>query len=289
MLESTLDAHSPAGQAPGDLALLPADHPGVHDQAYRARREAIADMAREATRRGRLALPLSYTDEEHATWRLIVERLGELHARHASRTYLRLRETLPIAAERVPDLVELSAALRRARGFELRAIPGLIPSRDFLGGLARRVMSCTQYLRHPARPDYTPEPDVVHEVVGHVPLLADPDFAEFSAALGRAALEADERQSPLLERLYWFTLEFGLVEERGGLRAYGAGLLSSFGELPRAFGDEVERRPFRAAEVARTPYVFCGMQPLLFVVPSFAALREEIERYLASDDYARGQ
>lgn len=286
MSESTLDACPPPAAA-ADPALLPADHPGVHDRAYRARRQAIAARAHEAARRGLRALPLDYTPEEHATWRLVVERLDDLHARHASSTYRRLRAALPMDARRVPDLTELSDALRPFCGFELRAIPGLIEARDFLGALGRRVMSCTQYLRHAARPEYTPEPDVVHEVLGHVPLLADPDFAAFSAALGRAASVARPGQLELLGRLYWFTLEFGLVEERGGLRAYGAGLLSSFGELPRAFEGEVERRPFRAAQVARTPYVFSGMQPLLFVVPSFAALRLEVLAFLAGRDYAR--
>ncbi len=267
------------------LALLPPDHPGVQDRAYRARRNAIAAAARSA---GASVPDIEYSEEEHATWRLICGRLAEVHERHAARAYLDWKARLPLPAERVPDLRVLSEALRRCCGFSLRAIPGLIDSRAFLTALGGRVMSSTQYLRHPARPDHTPEPDMVHEVVGHVPLLADPDFAEFSTLLGRAAATAGARQLEWLERLYWFTLEFGLVEDAAGLRAYGAGLLSSFGELPQAFSEGVERRPFRVDEVIETRYDFASLQPLLFVVPSFAHLRREVAGFVASASYARG-
>jgi phenylalanine-4-hydroxylase len=146
--------------------------------------------------------------------------------------------------------------------------------------MAEGVMPCTQYIRHASRPEYTPEPDVVHEVIGHVPLLADADLVAVSQAIGRAALRCSDAELPRLERLYWFTLEFGLVQERAGLRAYGAGLLSSFGELPHAFTDAVERRPFDVAAVVATPFDFSRMQDVVFVVPSFGFLREQVEGFL---------
>lgn len=267
------------------LALLPRDHPGVFDEAYRARRGAIAAAARAA---GARPPRIVYSDAEHATWRLINGRLADAHERHAARVYREARARLPISVEHVPDLGTLSDALQGYCGFTLRAIPGLIPAPEFLSALGQRVLSCTQYLRHAARPEYTPEPDVVHEVVGHVPLLADPDFAAFSSLLGQVAANADARQALWLDRLYWFTLEFGLLEERGGLRAYGAGLLSSFGELPHAFSEEVERRPLQIEEVIETPYDFTRLQARLFVVPSFAHLRRATERFVRSDRYARG-
>jgi phenylalanine-4-hydroxylase len=146
-------------------------------------------------------------------------------------------------------------------------------------------MYCTQDIRHSSRPEYTPEPDVVHEVIGHVPMFADPDFVQLSLLIGRAAAEADDRQITILDRLYWYTLEFGLIEERQGTRAYGAGLLSSFGELSHAFSSEVEHRLFDMQEVASTPYNYSDMQPLLFVVPSFAFLCGEVAGLLDSRFY----
>lgn len=263
-----------------DITLLPLDHPGARDARYRARRDQIAALAREAARRGGEPLPLRYTAEEDATWRLVTERLAPLHETLACSAYLAGRALLPLSTRALPDLGSLSRALQALEGFRLAAIPGLVDSRSFLGALAEGVMPCTQYIRHASRPDYTPEPDVVHEVVGHVPLLADPDLVAVSQSIGRAALRAGDDELARLERLYWFTLEFGLVEERGGLRAYGAGLLSSFGELPHAFGGAVERRPFDAEAVAATPFDFTRMQDVVFVVPSFAYLREQVERCL---------
>jgi phenylalanine-4-hydroxylase len=163
----------------------------------------------------------------------------------------------------------------------------LIEPKIFLSGLADHIMYCTQYIRHSSRPEYTPEPDIVHEVIGHVPMFADPDFVTLSLMVGRAAVEARDNQITILDRLYWYTLEFGLIEERAGTRAYGAGLLSSFGELSHAFTPEVEHRLFNMEEVASTPYNYSDMQPLLFVVPSFSYLCSEVESLLKSDLYRR--
>ena len=263
-----------------DITVLALDHPGAQDPAYRRRRDTIAALARRARADGGDPPQLTYLAEEQATWRVILERLAEQHARHASRSYLECRRRLGIAGGGIPSLAGISEALARQQGFRLVPIPGLIPTRPFLAELGRRRMPCTLYIRHASRPEYTPEPDVVHEVVGHVPMFADADFAALSERLGRAAAVASDGQIALLDRLYWFTLEFGLVEEDGELRAYGAGLLSSFGELPHAFGSEVERRPFVAEQAVATPYDYTRMQPVLYVVPSMAFLRQAIEEFL---------
>jgi monomeric phenylalanine-4-hydroxylase len=268
-----------------DITQLALDHPGARDPAYRARRDRIARVALDARAGGHEPPVLEYTEEEDATWRTVTERLAGLHDRLASAAYLRCRARLPITTHRIPQLRDLSEALRPIQGFRLAAIPGLVDARAFLSRLGERVMPCTQYIRHASRPEYTPEPDVVHEVVGHVPLFAEAEFASLSEELGRAAARASGEQVRLLERLYWFTLEFGLVEESGGLRAYGAGLLSSFGELPHAFSDGVERRPFVVEEVVDTDYEFSRMQDRLFVIPSFAALRSEVNAFLSSPRY----
>lgn len=272
-----------------DITGLPIDHPGARDPVYRARRDQVAALARSVSD-GDRPPHLDYTPEEHASWRGITERLFGLHQSLAASAYLGCRQGLPIAAHGIPQLRALSEALERRQGFRIAAIPGLIDAGVFLSRMGERVLCCTQYIRHASRPEYTPEPDVVHEVVGHVPLLADSEFATLSVALGRAAGAANAAQLRLLDRLYWFTLEFGLIEERSGLRAYGAGLLSSFGELPHAFSAEVARRPFVMDEVLETTYDFSRMQDTLFVVPSFAFLRHEVEALLLSPRYleARG-
>jgi len=142
-------------------------------------------------------------------------------------------------------------------------------------------MSSTQYIRHASHPEYTPEPDIIHEVVGHIPMFADADFVAFSRLLGQAAGHATPEQMPALERLYWFTIEFGLIEEQGQTKIYGAGLLSSFGEMPHALSSHVDRLPFSIEKVIASDYTFSEMQNKLFVIKLFAALKKEVELWLA--------
>lgn len=270
----------PASTDTTDIVELGIDHPGANDPDYRRRRDEIAALARSQDGWG---VPLlTYTDAEHATWRTVCARLRDLHQRHASARYLHGRRALGIDDTRIPQLADLSRQLEQLHGFRIRAIEGLIDSRRFLGALGERVMSSTQYLRHPSRPEYTPEPDVVHEVIGHLPLFVDPEFAAMSVRLGRAATLATDGQMVLLDRLYWYTLEFGMIEENGEPRAYGAGLLSSFGELTHAYGPDVERVPFDAGRAITTAYHFSAMQDLLFVVPSFRVLDEAVQELLES-------
>lgn len=264
-----------------DITLLALDHPGANDPAYRARRDEIAALARNFGRDPGPGVPdVAYTDEETATWRYAVSRLETAHAGGASAAYLRAKRNLEIGPERIPQLRELNARLVGFHGFSLAPVEGLIESRAFLSKLAGGVMLCTQYIRHASRPEYTPEPDIVHELVGHAPTFTDKDIVDFTRLVGRAATTATEEQLRRLERLYWFTIEFGLVEEAGEPKAYGAGLLSSFGELAHCRSAEVERRPFRMAEVLATPFDFSAMQPKLFVIRSFAALARETEELL---------
>ena len=143
-------------------------------------------------------------------------------------------------------------------------------------------MLSTQYIRHHSRPEYTPEPDIVHEAIGHIPMFTNSNFADYSQFIGHGARIATDEQIEELGRLYWFTVEFGLVENAGEIKAYGAGLLSSFGELAHAFSDEVERRPFDLEQVINTPYDYSEMQPVLYVIPSYAELKEVTRKYIES-------
>lgn len=270
-----------------EITQLSIDHPGAHDADYRARRDFIARLARdyrECWRQGATpVIPvINYTEEETGVWRYVYDELEEAHRRRACSLYLEAKRKLGISRDEIPQLIDLDRRLREMTGFRLAPIEGLVETRAFLTWLEKRTMLCTQYVRHHSRPDYTPEPDIIHEVIGHIPNFTNEDFADFSQFIGRGARIANDEQLEQLGRLYWFTVEFGLIEEAGGIKAFGAGLLSSFSELEHAFSDEVERRPFTIEEAIATPYDYSDMQPVLFVIPSYAELKEATREFIES-------
>ena len=262
-----------------DINELHLDHPGASDPEYRERRDYIASLSKKFRETGRIT-DVDYTEEEQGIWRHVAERLEELHEKHASPFYLKAKHDLGISTQRIPQLSDMNRRLRELTGFRLAPIEGLVETRSFLSWLSYRVMLSTQYIRHHSRPDYTPEPDIVHESIGHIPMFTNPNFADYSQFVGHGARIADDKQLEELGRLYWFTVEFGLVEQEGGIKAYGAGLLSSYGELSHAFSDEVERRPFDLEQVINTPYDYSDMQPILYVIPSYRELKEATRRYV---------
>lgn len=156
---------------------------------------------------------------------------------------------------------------------------GLLSPRDFLNGLAFRVFHSTQYVRHPSRPHYTPEPDVCHELLGHVPLFCNAAFAAFSQEIGLASLGASDSDIQRLATIYWFTVEFGLCDEAGGRRAFGAGLLSSYGELEHSLSGKPEVRAFDAGVAARTAYPITDYQPLYFCCRSFSDAQAQVRAF----------
>ena len=237
-----------------DLVQLDPDHPGFRDRVYRERRNAIARLAIDH-REGDPVPPVDYSDAEQEVWRTVWRELAPLHARHACREYLETSSIVQLDRERVPQLSEVNRALERTTGFRMKPVAGLVGDRTFLGHLARGVFLATQYMRHPSRPLYTPEPDVVHELVGHAATFCDPGFARLNRAFGEAATRAAPEQLARIARVYWYTLEFGLCEEGGGVKAYGAGLLSSFGELGRFAGNARLGFHGRGAKVRRDEHV----------------------------------
>jgi monomeric phenylalanine-4-hydroxylase len=263
-----------------DIEELHLDHPGANDVEYRKRRDYIASLAKKFRETG-VITDVEYNEDEQGIWRHVAARLEELHQKHASPFYLKAKRDLGISSERIPQLSEMNRRLKELTNFRLAPIEGLVNTRAFLSWLSWRTMLSTQYIRHHSRPEYTPEPDIVHEAIGHIPMFTNSNFADYSQFIGHGARISTDEQIEELGRLYWYTVEFGLVEAAGEIKAYGAGLLSSFGELAHAFSDEVERRPFDLEEVINTPYDYSEMQPLLYVIPSYAELKEVTRKYIS--------
>jgi phenylalanine-4-hydroxylase len=257
------------------------DHPGANDAEYRKRRDYIAACAKSFRETGKIT-DVEYNSREQRVWRYVAEELEELQQKYASPFYLRAKKDLGITTEKIPQLSEMNRRLKELTGFRLAPIEGLVETRGFLSFLSYRTMLCTQYIRHHSEPAYTPEPDIVHEAIGHIPMFTNPNFADYSQLVGHGARIASDKQLEELGRLYWFTIEFGLVEHEGDIKAYGAGLLSSFGELEHAFSDKVERRKFDLEEVINQDYSYSDMQKLLYVIPSYAELKEVTRKYIES-------
>jgi phenylalanine-4-hydroxylase len=268
------------GNAPAELLQLDADHPGFHDAVYRRRRNEIARAALDY-RDGQPVPSIGYTEQEHDVWAEVWRHLDPLHDRYACRAYRDAGDRIALSRERIPQLADVNATIQPLLGFRMTPVAGLVAAKSFLSQLGRDTFLSTQYMRHHSVPLYTPEPDVVHELIGHAATFADPTFVALNRAFGEAALHAHDDPETIerIGRLYWYTLEFGVVRE-GGLRVYGAGLLSSFGELGR-FEREEELRDWNVDDIANTSYDPTQYQQTLFVAPSFETMAEDVQRWLA--------
>ncbi|KAF0982920.1 hypothetical protein FDP41_010899 [Naegleria fowleri] len=269
---------------------LQSDHPGFHDVEYRERRKKISDIALNY-KHGTPIPRIEYSESENQTWKLIYNKLTSLYPKYACEQYNTLfplfEQNCGFSPERIPQLQDVSDFLSSTTGFKIRPVSGLLTARDFLNALAFRVFHSTQYIRHHSKPYYTPEPDVVHELLGHVVLLCDPDFAEFSQQIGLASLGASDAEIDRLVRLYWYTVEFGVVKEDSQMKAYGAGLLSSFGELEYSCTgrssetDQIPQYlPFVPEEAAIRPYPITHYQPVYYVVQSLESCKDLIRRFV---------
>jgi phenylalanine-4-hydroxylase len=276
--------YSPVRTGPGGKVTveLAGDHPGVTDPAYRARRDELAALA-SAWVPGEPVPTPEYTDEEHSVWAEVSSALEELHERHACAAFLEGKEALRLPADRVPQLGEVTALLEPIAGFRYHPVAGLAPLRDFYGSFADRVFWSTQYLRHPSVPLYTPEPDVIHEVIGHANQLAAPGYAELYRMVG-AAVERTQTEHALrfLSHVFWYTMEFGVVYEGSELKAFGAGILSSVGET--AAFSEADVRPVDFLAMGNGLYDITRFQPVIYAWSSAGELQEGLGRFLESFD-----
>lgn len=262
---------------------LAGDHPGVTDPVYRARRDDLAGLAAHWSPGQTLPEP-AYSDAEHQVWATVSAALAELHERQACSAFLEGKAALSLPEDRVPQLSDVGDHLEPLAGFRYWPVAGLAPLREFYASFAEGVFWSTQYLRHPSVPLYTPEPDVIHEVIGHANQLAAPGYADLYRMVG-AAVERTRSEGALrfLSHVFWFSMEFGVVYEKGRLKAFGAGILSSVGETAD-FADRAEVRPADLWEMGSTEYDITRFQPVLYSWPSPAALEDGLSGFLSSFD-----
>jgi len=266
---------------------LDADHPGFRDPVYRQRRKYFTDLAK-AYRYGEPISRVEYTPEEIKTWGVIFRKLHNLYPTYACKEYLenwpQLVKYCGYREDNIPQQEDINIFLKRKTGFMIRPVAGYMSPRDFLAGLAFRVFHCTQYIRHGSDPFYTPEPDCCHELLGHMPLLANPCFAQFSQELGLASLGASDEEVQKLATCYFFTVEFGLCKEDDVLKVYGAGLLSSIAELSHALSPEARHKikPFDPDVTGREQCLITTFQNSYFYTESFEEAKERMRKFAST-------
>jgi len=222
-----------------------------------------------------------YSDEDHEVWSILFKKRMKQLETDASNVFLTGMRAINLRPDRVPDLDDVNSRLKPLTGWASMGVPGYLPPKSFFAFLAQRRFPTTISVRPKTSMDYLPEPDIIHDVFGHVPLHADPIFADFLQTYGQAALHTnDPEHTERLARLFWFTVEFGLIHEDGRTKLYGSGLISSEGEGHHALeSDEVERRPFNLERVCDTSFEIDHYQPILYVLDSFEQLRDAMSSY----------
>ena len=218
-----------------------------------------------------------YDDEAHDVWRILFERRMATLRDTGSEVFLRGMERIGLAADRVPDINDVNRRLAVTTGWAAVGVSGFIPPAQFFRCLAHRRFPTTLIVRPREQLDYLPEPDIFHDVFGHVPLHSHPQFADFLQQFGAlAALARSEDETTAMARLFWFTVEFGLIRERGDVKIYGSGLISSHADAANALSDRCERRPFDLDAVLAHPFEIDRLQDVLFVIDSFDELFDAV-------------
>src|SRR3954453_24037893 len=267
----------------GDVTVHMADnHPGAVDPDYRARRNGLATLAIE----GEPGTPppgAPCSEAEHEVWRIVCGELHGLHERLACSLYLEGKRRLGLPESRIPQLVEVNALLGPLTGFQYVPAAGLVPLLEFYGSLGDGIFHSTQYVRPHPVPLYPPEPEVLHEVVGHGNCLAHDRFAALYRLAGEAARRVQTADAlEFISKVFWFSLEFGVLREDGEVRSYGAGLLSSYGEIQQVA--QADLRPLDIARMGVQVYDITHYQPVLFCGDGFSEVEDVVGTFFADVD-----
>lgn len=222
---------------------------------------------------------LNYTDEDFSVWKVLFERQMSILPGMASEEYLKGIEDAGLNAHKIPDFAEVNEALGKLTGWSLAVVPGIIAEPDFFRLLTQKRFPATTWLRKMSELDYLPEPDMFHDVFGHVPLLGNPHFTAFFEEIGRLGTRHinNEAVVAMLGRIYWFTVEFGLIRNNGKKKIYGAGILSSHGETKFSLSDEPQHLEFDIRQIMHTPFENDRIQDKYFVLGSFGELYDSLK------------
>ncbi len=288
-METTTNTNMAAAETPEDLAGtilyagdLGEDHPGFADEAYRARRAEIARIGAEH-RRGDDIVHVPYADEEHEVWRKVTTKLYSMYPEYAPQEIVEANERFGLPTDHVVQLDEVSDLLRPLTGFHYEPVPGLVEAKAFYSTLKDGLFQSTQYIRHASAPFYTPEPDVIHEVAGHGIHLASDRFTRIYRWVGEAVANCETPEAvQFVSRFFWHTFEFGVVKDGDRISAYGAGILSSVGELEEF--RKMEHREWDVAAMATRSYDITRYQDVLFVAESLDHLEQECGELLVGYD-----
>src|SRR3990167_3512948 len=283
--ESDLDLIGRTLQKPGDG--LNQDHPGFKDEDYKRRRDIIGGKTNDY-RMGSPIPAVDYSVDEQKLWKYIYEQVRPLHQQYGCKEYLVAMDQLEklglFTSDKIPQLEGLNQWLQAESNWKIKPVNGILSQREFLNCLALRTFCSTQYIRHPTKPDYTPEPDIMHEILGHIPNFADKKICDISQALGILSLGATDAQVAMIGAIYWFTIEFGLCMENGKVKFYGAGPGGSFGEILHV-EKMIKENPknILKLDIINNPppvnFVVQDVQPFYYEAQSFDHFLEQLEDY----------
>lgn len=228
-----------------------------------------------------VAVP-NYTEEQHGTWALLVENQEKVLPNRACNEFMEGLGKIRFSEDRIPALATISDVIEKHTGWVLMRVDGLVPDKEFFHLLSERIFPSTDFIRDRSELGYTPAPDMFHDLLGHVPLLTNPRFTAFFEKFGKAGVKAFQLNHPatkMLPRIYWYTVEFGLIQNPEGLRIYGSGIVSSPNEVLFSLSDKPTKHPFDIDQIAEKPYDIWKMQEELFVIESFDQLEMEFDRW----------
>jgi len=258
------------------------DHPGLSDPVYKARRDEIAKNSNNY-QMGQPIPKLKYRPEENKTWEHIYTNLRPLQEKYMcesfNKSFEKMKKAGILKPNEIPQLQDLNEFLIKETNFRLKPVTGILSQREFLNSLALRTFCCTQYIRHHSVPEYTPEPDIIHEILGHVAMFADPDFCDLSQEIGLLSLGNTPENIKKLGALYWYTVEFGVCKEGNGVKGYGAGVASSIGEIKNFGEGKAELRPLNPFVELDLDFPIQTVQPMYYVAESFKNAGEMLIRY----------